>query len=330
MNTEQGQKDPGRARVRFSHPEASATPPAPDRFSAAPCPYRTALRKANTDIPNAPAEDDTYLRALRQLSATHRPSLDNLLPDRLTTTDPASPPLPPDKTTQEPSPSPAPSPRIAPATTTDMQVAPIAGQRYHALPNGNAYVEPVYGSSSSPAHHLLHHLLHHHRMHGTLDHNTAANKVWPAAEGVASFRHAASDDKNNDTTTTDHARRTSSASSSSRYAALKHMPPTTTTTFQYAEEYATTSGSCGAGPGDEAREDRWRYVEFVRSLVFSCPYNHDERCLGSQGGRSRFALKKELPSHARQARKWLADVIWPYRGGGYWEWVMAAREASRL
>ncbi|KAK4122339.1 hypothetical protein N657DRAFT_647025 [Parathielavia appendiculata] len=227
MNTEHRQGHLGKTRVQFSHSEARAAPPVPDRHSSAICSYQMALSRANTNILNGPAEDDAYLRALAQLSATHCPSLDNLPLDRLPTADSAAPPIPPDEITRQ-YPSSA-NPRTVQAADTGSQVSPIvAGQRYHTLPDGSAYIEAVYGSA---------------HYQETLDPNTP-NKVRPAA-AVPPFHDATTSDN-----TAIHAK-ASSTSSSSRFAALNHMP-----TFRYAEEFATTAGSCGSGPGDEAQEGR--------------------------------------------------------------------------
>jgi hypothetical protein len=226
MKTDYLRNDTGRPRNLFGSPLVRTAPHVPERHSSAACSYwagyRTGLKEENT--PNASAQDDPYMRALKQLSATHRPSLDNLPLDRWTATDAASP-TPSGKTAQQ-------NPPIGalgvPAGESARQ-APIEGQRYHTLPGGSDYIEPVGGSVSAQE---------------ILDHSTP-NKVRPAT-GVSPF-HAASD--------TDHPR-------VSRFSALNHMP-----TFRYPAEGATSTASSDVATGvdsfdfavgqrQEGREDR--------------------------------------------------------------------------
>ncbi len=112
-------------------------PSVPDRDSSAVCWYWTDADRANA--PNPSAEQDPYLEALKQLSATHRPSLDNLpLHRSVVITEPR--PTLAGKAPRKNAPTSAEGdhPDAAPSNNPR-----ITGQRYHRLANGRVYAEFV-------------------------------------------------------------------------------------------------------------------------------------------------------------------------------------------
>jgi hypothetical protein len=231
VRTDHFRGDTARSQSLFGTALVRTAPHVPERHSSAACSYRagyrTGLQKATT--PNGPSpDDDPYMRALKQLSATHRPSLDNLALDRPAATN-AADPTPPDTTAQQIPPT---NPRGGPAGESASQ-PPIAGQRYHTRPDGTDYIEPVNGTSSGQE---------------ILDHSTP-NKVRPAT-GVSPF-HPASD--------TDHAR-------GSKFAALNRMPtfrysgegPTSAASSDAATGVDTFDFAVGQRQeGREDRRSRW-------------------------------------------------------------------------
>jgi hypothetical protein len=123
----------------FSGSGIKARPPVPSRYSSAVFPYLVRLDK-KTRAPQSQPEEDPYLQALKQLSAGHSPSLDNLPLQR-------PPPRNPNRAT----------PSEEKMLRMDQRLLGISevlvgvygelprtiGRRYHRLANGNVCVEFV-------------------------------------------------------------------------------------------------------------------------------------------------------------------------------------------
>ena len=112
-------------------------PSVPDRDSSAVCWYWTDLDRANALDPSA--EPDPYLEALKQLSATHRPSLDDLPLHRSMGINEPRPTLSGKVPRKDAHTSPA-GDRPDAASGSKPR---ITGQRYHRLANGRVYAEFV-------------------------------------------------------------------------------------------------------------------------------------------------------------------------------------------
>ena len=111
--------------------------PVPDRDSSAVCWYWTDADRANASHPSA--EQDPYLEALKQLSATHRPSLDDLPLHRSMVINEPRPTLA-GKAPRKDALTSAEGGRPGAASSNKPRVT---GQRYHRLANGRVYAEFV-------------------------------------------------------------------------------------------------------------------------------------------------------------------------------------------
>jgi hypothetical protein len=125
MDANHPRKQKGQSQVLFQ----SLTIPVPTRCSSTVCTYWTDIDKMITleGASYGNTAEDRYLRMLKQLSATHRPSLDNLPLDRPTSSD-----------TSKPSPSDA----AAVGDQTENTGRKI-GRRYHRRADGGVDVEFV-------------------------------------------------------------------------------------------------------------------------------------------------------------------------------------------
>ncbi|KAK4241328.1 hypothetical protein C8A03DRAFT_12422 [Achaetomium macrosporum] len=156
-------KPKGSRKPLVSGSGIKARPPVPSRYSSAVFPYLAGLGR--TRAPEGqPEEEDPYLQALKQLSASHSPSLDNLPLQRPTPRN-VRRPVPSHKAQQK-----------DPQTGMSRDGAEMCrelprtiGRRYHRLASGNVCVEFVDVSA-----HLEH--------HG----HDSASKVRPAV-GVPPF-----------------------------------------------------------------------------------------------------------------------------------------------
>ncbi|KAH6649875.1 hypothetical protein F5144DRAFT_25370 [Chaetomium tenue] len=119
----------GKSQVPLQKPGMSAEIPVPTRCSSTVCTYWTDIDKMTTqdDASYSNTEEDPYLRALKQLSATHHPSLDDLPLDRPTASDTANPRPPP----------------AAPAGNQAKNTGRTIGRRYHRRTDGGVDVEFV-------------------------------------------------------------------------------------------------------------------------------------------------------------------------------------------
>ncbi|KAK3309039.1 uncharacterized protein B0T15DRAFT_526008 [Chaetomium strumarium] len=113
-----------------------ARPPVPRRYSSAVFPYLARLGK--TGLPGSQFDEDPYLEALKQFSAGHSPSLDDLPLQRPPPRNPHRV-TPSDKTKQK-----------DPQADLSRVLAGVYGElprtigrRYHRLANGNVCVEFV-------------------------------------------------------------------------------------------------------------------------------------------------------------------------------------------
>lgn len=137
-----------KSRLRLQKPGATMAIPVPTRCSSTVCTFWTDIDKMapHDGVSYTSTAEDPYLRALRQLSATHRPSLDNIPLERPTSSD-ASKQRPSNAATGR-----------NPADTTGREI----GRRYHRRADGGVDIEFVDVSA------------HQHHGHSTV------NKVRPA------------------------------------------------------------------------------------------------------------------------------------------------------
>lgn len=134
----------GRAQFQFGDAGISTATPVPSRYSSAMWPYWAdpdtlmAHKVSNeADTLNTSAEEDPYTKALRQMTATHSPSLDNLPLDRSIAIAPRS--IPSDEALQQ-----SPQTSAAGARAEGSGSQPRAtGRQYHRLGDGRVYVEVV-------------------------------------------------------------------------------------------------------------------------------------------------------------------------------------------
>ena len=157
MDTIRLRKWKSKSQAPLQKPGMNAEIPVPTRCSSTVCTYWTDIDKmATQDGPSySNTAEDPYLRALKQLSASHHPSLDNLPLDRPTASDTANPR----------------PPHASPAGNQAENTGREIGRRYHRRADGGVDVEFVDVSA------------HQHHRHSTV------SKVRPAI-GVHSF-HAA-------------------------------------------------------------------------------------------------------------------------------------------
>lgn len=137
-------KHMGRTQFQFGDAGISTATPVPSRYSSAMWPYWTdpdtimAPKVSNeADALDISAGQDPYTKALRQMSATHRPSLDNLPLDRSIAIAPRS--IPSDEALEQ-------DPQTG--AGEDQAEGPgsqprATGRRYHRLGDGRVYVEAV-------------------------------------------------------------------------------------------------------------------------------------------------------------------------------------------
>ncbi|KAK4156272.1 hypothetical protein C8A00DRAFT_12783, partial [Chaetomidium leptoderma] len=211
----------------------SSRPIVPDRYSSAIFSYWTGLNKANTA--ETPAEEDPYLTALKQLSATHRPSLDDLPLHRSIPID-APRPTPYDN---------FPQPNPIGGRAGESSGEPRAtGRRYHRLADGSVYTEFVDVSA--------------HDHHG----HSSENKVRPAT-GVRPFNMASQTDHTRVPTVGTLGR--SVPFHFPKGAGRPAIPPSTTTRHVHHDSgqdfhlYPTTTSAPDGQEleGREARRSRW-------------------------------------------------------------------------
>ncbi|KAK4033221.1 hypothetical protein C8A01DRAFT_19807, partial [Parachaetomium inaequale] len=170
MNAIHHRKHKANPRVNFEDAGPSTAIPVPNRYSSAICTYWTDLDKVlpsgispENGAPSATAAEDLYLRTLKQLSATHRPSLDNLPLDRSTTINASEP-------TSSDNP-----PAGYQAGNPPGEQPRVIGRRYHRRPDGGIDVEFVDVSA--------------HYQQQLLRGHSSVNKVRPAA-GVLPFNNS--------------------------------------------------------------------------------------------------------------------------------------------
>lgn len=140
MNANRQQKRVGLAELVWRASRSNRRPPVPERYSSAVCGYWTDVSKTN--LPSAPAQQDLYLEALNQLSATHRPSLDSKPLSRLMATH--TPGMTASNRSLKTSPPNGPFTGVAGRSGGPPRVI---GRRYHKLADGRVYLELVDVSS---------------------------------------------------------------------------------------------------------------------------------------------------------------------------------------
>ncbi|AEO62407.1 uncharacterized protein THITE_2106528 [Thermothielavioides terrestris NRRL 8126] len=162
MSNDRPAKPRGLRKLLFGDRGINIRSPAPGRYSSAVCGYWTGLEASNPKT--IPDEADPYTQALKQLSASHSPALDDLPLRRPVATGASSP-------TQSGG-MPEQVAQISPAEDTTHQGSDgrpqITGRRYHRLADGGVYVEFVDVSA--------------HEHHG----HAPTNKVQPAS-GIPPF-----------------------------------------------------------------------------------------------------------------------------------------------